>query len=114
VGHTPTSGAVIPRFDGRVLLADVGLSIPYGGRMACVVIEGEKVVAIHRGVPLPIPSASSDVLAYLKKAAEADPAPSPLTAAIRALEGSTLTQLAVPDDQPSARRPAAKQVLQAP
>jgi hypothetical protein len=114
VGHTPTSGAVIPRFDGRVLLADVGLSIPYGGRMACVVIEGEKVVAIHRGVPLPIPSASSDVLAYLKKAAETDPAPSPLTAAIRALEGSTLTQLAVPDDQPSARRPAAKQVLQAP
>lgn len=107
VGHTPTPGAIIPRFDGKVVLADVGLSVAYGGRLACVVIEGDKLVALHRGVPLLLPASGAAMLTYLKRAAEIDPAPSPLAGAVRALETSagTVTQLAAPDDQPSARPP---------
>jgi hypothetical protein len=111
VGHTPTPGTIIPRFDGRVLLADVGLSVAYGGRVACLIIEADKLVAMHRGVPLEIPASSSELLAYLRRAAAADPAPSPLAGVIRALESSSgaLSQLAVPDDQPAARKKAATQ-----
>src|SRR5262245_37879040 len=31
LGHTPTGGAVLPRFDSKVILIDVGLSKGYGG-----------------------------------------------------------------------------------
>jgi hypothetical protein len=111
VGHTPTPGTIIPRFEGRVLLADVGLSVAYGGRSACLIIEKDKLVAIHRGVPIDIPASSAGLLAYLRKAAAADPDPSPLAAIIRTLESSAgaLTPLAAPDDQPAARKIAATQ-----
>jgi hypothetical protein len=108
IGHTPTPGAILPRFGGKVVLADVGLSTAYGGRLACLVIEGSKLAALHRGTTLPLPTSGAEMLAYLKKAAESDPSPSPLVAAIQAIEssaGSTPSQLAVPDDQPSARPP---------
>jgi hypothetical protein len=32
IGHTPTGGAVLPRYGGKVLLIDVGISRVYGGR----------------------------------------------------------------------------------
>jgi hypothetical protein len=85
-----------------VVLADVGLGVAYGSRVACLVITGQKAVAVHRGVELPLPTSSSEMLAYLKKAAGHDPAPSPLLAVIRAIEssGGKGAQLAVADDQP--------------
>ena len=74
IGHTPTAGTVIPRFDGRVVMIDVGLSAYYGSRRACLVLE-----------PAAGPSA---YLSYLKQAAALDPAPSPLAEFARALEAS--------------------------
>lgn len=87
IGHTPTAGAVIPRFGGRVIAADVGLSRAYGSRMACVLIEGDKVSAIHRGKVLPLPPGDpASLLEYLEAVAALDPAPSPLTQLIRQLQ----------------------------
>lgn len=87
IGHTPTAGAVIPRFGGKVIVADVGLSKAYGGRMACVLIEGGKVSAIHRGKTLPLPAGDpAALLEYLKAAAALEPAPSPLTSLIQKLQ----------------------------
>lgn len=87
IGHTPTAGAVIPRFGGKVIVADVGLSKAYGGRMACVLIEGGKVSAIHRGKTLPLPAGDhAALLEYLKAAAALEPTPSPLTSLIQKLE----------------------------
>jgi hypothetical protein len=87
VGHTPTAGAVIPRFGGKVIIADVGLSQYYGARLACLVIEKDKAFALHRGEKLEI-RGESDValLEYLKRAARLDPEPSPLAGQIKALE----------------------------
>ena len=79
VGHTVTEGAVIPRFQGKVLLIDVGLSALYGARRACLILEGDQVYALHRGRKLPLPGDSGPaLLSYLRQAAALDPFPSPL------------------------------------
>ncbi len=70
IGHTPTPGAVIPRFGGRVLLIDTGLSAYYGSNRACLVLEGGKGFAIHRGEKVELPGAGGgEIGAYLKRVA---------------------------------------------
>ncbi|MGH9657391.1 MAG: protein-tyrosine-phosphatase, partial [Bryobacteraceae bacterium] len=86
IGHTPTDGAVLPRFNGRVVMIDVGLSAHYGSRTACLVIEKDQWFALHRGKKLPLPGAG--VVEYLKQAAALDPPPSPLAPLIKKLEGN--------------------------
>jgi hypothetical protein len=87
IGHTPTAGTVIPRFGGRVVMIDVGLSAAYGRRLACLVIEGDEFYTLHRGERLPLPADSgAGLLAYLKKAAALDPQPSSLSSLITAVE----------------------------
>ena len=89
IGHTPTAGAILPRFGGRVVMIDVGMSAAYGGRLACLLIEGGKAYAIHRGKKLELPGDSpDDMLKYLTAAAELDPQPSPLGPEIMRLEKS--------------------------
>ncbi len=78
VGHTPTAGAILPRFGGRVLLIDVGMSKAYGGPPAALVIESGKRFALHRGTLLPLPGRPEDLRVYLERAAALDPPPSPL------------------------------------
>ena len=89
IGHTYTEGAVMPRFGGRVLQIDVGLSKVYdpAGRCACLEIDHGKVRVLHRGRRLELPLDDRlDLLRYLKEAAALDPAPSPLSRQIAALE----------------------------
>ncbi len=89
VGHTPTAGTVIPRFGGRVVLIDVGLSQAYGGRQACLLIDGGTAYTLHRGRKLKLPQDSgAGLLEYLKEAAALDPPPSPLDGLIRQLEAA--------------------------
>jgi len=85
VGHTytVTGGAVMPRFDAKVIIIDIGLSAAYGGRLACLVIENGKLFALHRGVKLPLPEDQAALLEYYKQAAALDPQPSPLEAKIK-------------------------------
>ena len=91
IGHTPTAGAIMPRFGGRVVMIDVGMSAAYGGRLACLLIEGGKAYAIHRGQKLALPGNSPDeMLKYLAAAAALDPEPSPLGAEIMRLEASAV------------------------
>jgi|GEM_PF-1986103 len=49
IGHTPTKGEVMSRFDGRIILADVGLSAAYNGSLTCLVIEKGEVFALSQG-----------------------------------------------------------------
>ena len=92
VAHTTTMGAIMPRFDARLLMIDVGMSKLYGGRSACLLIETGKVYALHRGTKLEIPDDSGeDLLRYLKQAAALDPSPSPLKSAIEKLEAELPT-----------------------
>ena len=90
MGHTVTEGAVMTRLQGRAVFIDVGLSRHYGGRLACLLIEGGVAYALHRGkkIPLPADDSPSSLLSYMKKAAEADPKPSPLQRKIQQLQAS--------------------------
>jgi len=85
VGHTTTPGAVVPRFGGKVLLIDVGLSQYYGAHPACLVVQRGTAFALHRGRLLPLPvDERASVVAYLRSAAALDPQPSPLVPLIEA------------------------------
>jgi TPR repeat protein len=90
IGHSYAEAAITPRFGGKVILIDIGLSRVYDnvGKLGCLEIEGGRVSAIHRGQRLELPSDARgpDMLRYLKTAAALDPAPSPLLGRIRELE----------------------------
>ncbi len=89
IGHSPTAGTVIPRFGGRVLVIDVGLSKVYGHRLACLVIENDHPYTLHRGKRLELPGDSREALLnYLKQAAALDPRPSPLEPLIKRLSAA--------------------------
>jgi len=81
IGHT-VRVAVLPRFGGRVITIDVGLSKVYGGPPALLIVEGGKYYALHRGHKLDLPVDGGDILPYLKAAAALDPTPSPIEALI--------------------------------
>jgi hypothetical protein len=69
VGHTPGFGTVMPRYDGRVLLADTGISKAYGGFVATVLIEDGAAFTRQGGETIPIPDSDEDLLAYLERIA---------------------------------------------
>ncbi len=73
IGHTPTHGAVMSRFGGRVILVDVGISAHYGGNLANLVIEDGKFSVIHRGTLVPLPMDNGSLDDYLQLVADLDP-----------------------------------------
>jgi hypothetical protein len=79
VGHTVAPGVVLPRFGGKVILNDVGLSAVYGGPPSSLQIEGHVVSVRHRGTVIPLPT-TSDLTSYLEKAKALEPAESNLRA----------------------------------
>ncbi len=76
MGHTLTECTVKPRFGGRVVLIDTGMSQVNGSHLACLLIEGDKFYTIHRGERLELPKDSGEGLAeYLRAAAALDASP---------------------------------------
>ncbi len=49
LGHTPTKTGVVSRLQGKVILADVGLSQYFGARRACLVLERDGAYALDNG-----------------------------------------------------------------
>ncbi len=97
IGHTPTMTTVIPRFQGKVVMADVGLSKYYGGPPACLVIDKGVPQTLHRGKLLPLPSDSGEgLLNYLRSAAALDPQPSPIEKLIEELQARMTAPTAKP------------------
>jgi hypothetical protein len=90
IAHTPTPGAVITRFGGKVVMIDVGLSTYFGSRRACLIMEDEKLYAMHRGekILLPTDSAAMAYLHYLKQVEKLEPDPSLLAAYIHAFQAT--------------------------
>ena len=74
VGHTPTSGVIWPRYGDKVVMIDTGIASAYGGHVAYLEIGPD---GLHAGYPnhkIPLPSNSEDLVPYLEKVIEADPA----------------------------------------
>ena len=72
IGHTPQL-AVMPRFDGKVIAIDVGLSKPFDGPPAFLLIEDGKYFAVHRGRRLELPVDGGNLAEYLRAAAALEP-----------------------------------------
>jgi hypothetical protein len=91
VGHSYANAALTPRFNGRVILIDIGLSRVYDniGKLGCLVIEKGTAYALHRGKRVELPKDEGpDMVRYLKQAAALDPPPSPLAKRLTDLEQS--------------------------
>ncbi|HYD71523.1 MAG TPA: hypothetical protein VEF55_00185, partial [Candidatus Binatia bacterium] len=84
VGHTKLAPLVVPRFGGRVLVADIALPRGNPDPHAFVIIEGDRVTAVHRGTRVPIDAATPQArCAYFDRIAALDPADSPVRALAR-------------------------------
>ena len=74
VGHDPTQGIVWPRFDGKVVLNDVGLAAHYGGHFAFLELTGGKAIAHYAdGQTIELPADKDGRLAYLEQVVALDP-----------------------------------------
>ncbi|HTP31737.1 MAG TPA: metallophosphoesterase [Candidatus Acidoferrales bacterium] len=79
IGHAVTRTAILPRFGGRVVNIDLGLSRFYGRPPACLVLEGGAPVVLHRGVRIPLPGAKpGEFTEYCRAVIAADTKPSPV------------------------------------
>lgn len=88
VAHSPTEGAILPRFEGRVILGDVGISAHYGSALANVMIEGDQIYAIHRGEKFVLPT--GDLKPYLDKVAALEPEGSRLARYVESLSRAAM------------------------
>jgi hypothetical protein len=73
IGHSVTRSAILPRFGGRVVNVDLGLSRVYNRPPACLVLEASAEYVLHKGARIPLPGTKrEDGLEYLAQAAKAD------------------------------------------
>jgi hypothetical protein len=73
VGHTPTSGVIWPRYDGKVVMIDTGIAGAYGGYVAYLEITAEGLFAGYPMGKLPLPSSDDGSMAYLEQVIHLDP-----------------------------------------
>lgn len=73
IGHTPSFSTIIPRFGGKVLMIDTGISDYYGAHLSSLLIEEDELFTIQRGEVFKIPSGDEALLPYLEAIAEVEP-----------------------------------------
>ena len=72
VGHTPTGGAVWPRFDQRIVVNDTGIAAYYGSHKGVLELTSEGAVAIYGDKRIPLPTKNEGREEYLRAVIEAD------------------------------------------
>ena len=72
VGHTPTGGAVWPRFDQRVVVNDTGIAAYYGSHKGVLELTSEGAVAIYGDKRIALPADNAGREDYLRAVIEAD------------------------------------------
>ena len=95
IAHTPLVGTVMPRFGGKVILADVGLSAYYGGARASLVIDADGPHVIQEGRRFELPAAAEGVdgiVSYLRAMATMMPKPERVERYIEKLTASDTPQ----------------------
>jgi hypothetical protein len=69
IGHTPGHGIILPRFEGKVIIVDTGISQSYGGHIASLLLEENAAFAIQAQQKLALPTTEHNLLPYLEQAA---------------------------------------------
>jgi hypothetical protein len=73
LGHTPGLGTIVPRFGGKVLIIDTGISEYYGSHLASLRIEERNYFTIQNGEKIPLPNTNSEMLNYFERMAQDKP-----------------------------------------
>ena len=73
IGHTPTGGAIWPRYGGSVIQIDTGISAFYGGHVAYLEVTPEGMFAGYPGGKIKLPSDKSGLIPYLEKVIALEP-----------------------------------------
>ena len=84
LGHTPDLNVITPRFGGRVVIIDVGISDHYGGHRGSLLIENDSMVARHNQEQQRLPTLGSDTREYFEALAKKLPGNARLDAYIEA------------------------------
>ena len=72
IGHTPTGGAVWPRFDQRVVVNDTGIAAYYGSHKGVLELTADGAVAIYGDIRIPLPADNDGREDYLRAVIKAD------------------------------------------
>jgi len=88
IGHTPGLATIVPRFGAKVLVIDSGLSSYYGGHLASLAIEGDRLVNMQQGETLEIPQDDADMVPYFESVLELKPDHAALKAHLSRLSGA--------------------------
>jgi len=72
LGHTPGTGVILPRFDGKVLIVDTGMSSYLCSHGASLLIENDQLTALQQGERVRIPEGRSP-LEYLQRLSDLKP-----------------------------------------
>jgi len=72
VGHTPTGGAVWPRFDQRVIVNDTGIAAYYGSHKGVLELTADGAVAIYGDQRIPLPTDNAGRADYLRAVIDVD------------------------------------------
>jgi hypothetical protein len=79
VGHTKVAPTVFPRFNGRVIIADIAAPAGYADPHAYLIQEGGALTTVHRGRRAPLRASTlQETCAYLAAVAALDPSGSPV------------------------------------
>jgi len=73
VGHTPTGGAIWPRYNGSVIQIDTGISAFYGGHVAYLEVTPDGMFAGYPGGKIKLPSDESGQIPYLEQVVALEP-----------------------------------------
>lgn len=97
-GHTPTPAVIWPRYNGRVLQIDSGISKTYGGYPSYVEFVGDETFAGYRGGKIPIPDTDAERLQYLDAVQELEPENPGIERFRKRLERSANVAAVAPED----------------
>lgn len=97
VGHTPTRGAIWPRYNGQVIQVDTGMSKAYGGHVAYLEATAAGLRAGYPSGKLDLPPDDAGRLDYLKRVVALQPDDAGLLAQLSALERSANENGQAPD-----------------
>jgi hypothetical protein len=66
IAHTPGMGTIVPRFGGKVLIIDTGISAYYGSHLASLLIESDNYYTLQNSEKIPLPSTQAQTLEYFE------------------------------------------------
>ncbi|MEE4639837.1 MAG: metallophosphoesterase [Wenzhouxiangella sp.] len=104
VGHTPTGGAIWPRYDGRVIQIDTGIALYYGGYVAYLEITPEGRFAGYRAGKVRLPDNSEGLDEYIAAVLALHPGDSILAQRMAELNRSLIPAGESSEPQPASDR----------